>query len=235
MHSEGARFPVPSTRFFLLLLLLGGLVGLALLCFHAPFWAFYVAPLVMAPLIVWELRALESEAERASGRQPPFSTVRQLANGWEWRVREVWWLIVLGVLWALVATAAFTQDALLAGWVASCASGVVVLYAIWKKSRTRSLFEAAALERREFFLSLILEEMRESGCNAGLLETEEGWLLLLGDEPSGEDALEFHSEDEARAAARERGVDLERDLFTAVLNPELKQALRELRRHEEGD
>ncbi|HEY5053189.1 MAG TPA: hypothetical protein VII45_07235 [Solirubrobacterales bacterium] len=63
MQSEEARYPAPSGRFFLLLLLMGGVVGLVLLVLRAPFWAFYVAPLAMAPLVILELRTLDAARE----------------------------------------------------------------------------------------------------------------------------------------------------------------------------
>jgi hypothetical protein len=63
MQSEEARYPAPSGRFFLLLLLVGAVIGLALLVSHAPFWLFYVAPVLMTPFVVWELRALDSNKQ----------------------------------------------------------------------------------------------------------------------------------------------------------------------------
>ena len=63
MRSEQARLPVPSVGFFLLMLALGGVAGLGLLLLSAPFWLFYVAPVLMAPLLIRELRALETKAD----------------------------------------------------------------------------------------------------------------------------------------------------------------------------
>jgi hypothetical protein len=49
-------------------------VGLALVLSHAPFWAFYVSPVLMAPLVIRELRALDvldSSGAAALAREPP--------------------------------------------------------------------------------------------------------------------------------------------------------------------
>ena len=59
MQSDEVRYRAPSGRFFLLLAVIGGLVGLALLLLDAPFWLFYVAPILMVPLVVWGLRSLD--------------------------------------------------------------------------------------------------------------------------------------------------------------------------------
>ncbi|HSS32332.1 MAG TPA: DUF2188 domain-containing protein [Solirubrobacterales bacterium] len=75
MQSEEARYP--SGRFFLLLALMGGVVGLVLLVLHAPFWLFYVAPFAMAPLVVLQLRVLAKEEESKTERQRATERLRQ--------------------------------------------------------------------------------------------------------------------------------------------------------------
>ncbi len=57
METEEVRHSAPSGWFFLLLLLMGGVVGLALLLLDAPFVFFYLAPLTMAPVVVLALRS----------------------------------------------------------------------------------------------------------------------------------------------------------------------------------
>lgn len=51
----------PSTRFYVLMAALGGLVGVTLSLLSVPFWAFYVVPpIVMAPPLLRELHALDA-------------------------------------------------------------------------------------------------------------------------------------------------------------------------------
>ncbi|HEX5928702.1 MAG TPA: hypothetical protein VFY48_04835 [Solirubrobacterales bacterium] len=67
MQRQANPYPVPSHRFFVRMFLLGGAVGLALLLMGAPLWLFYVAPLVMTPFLVRELRSLAAENRAQPG------------------------------------------------------------------------------------------------------------------------------------------------------------------------
>jgi hypothetical protein len=143
MQSEEARYPAPSGRFFLLLLLSGGVVGLVLLLLRAPFWAFYVAPIAMTPLVVWGLRSLDSNKHskprvgetlrsglgRFVGKQ---ISSRQLVV---YEYRPLWPALILaglgivtGVL-VIGATGADLLDWLFPGWLLAAIPAVVVL--IW--------------------------------------------------------------------------------------------------------
>ncbi len=74
MPIGGRHFPLPPFRSFVLLGGWGALVGVFLSILGAPFWAFYVAPVSMAPLLIHELRALDAgkrtKMRRASGKRP---------------------------------------------------------------------------------------------------------------------------------------------------------------------
>jgi len=62
---------MPSTRFFLLMVGLGGVVGLVMLILEAPFWLFYVAPVLMGPFLLRELRSLDPGDLPLDGRDEP--------------------------------------------------------------------------------------------------------------------------------------------------------------------
>ena len=54
---------------------LGGVEGLVMYLLHAPLWAFYVAPVLMGPFLIWELLRLDAEYQRNEaapfeGRRP---------------------------------------------------------------------------------------------------------------------------------------------------------------------
>lgn len=71
MSPSQARFPAPSARFVIGLLLLGSLAGIILVLLEAPLWTFYVAPLLAVPWLLHELRSLEgdgAEEGRPAGR-----------------------------------------------------------------------------------------------------------------------------------------------------------------------
>jgi MFS family permease len=69
----GGRGPTP--KFAALLLGLGTVVAAALLTIDAPTWTFYLAPVLFAPLIVYELRVLDAaSADAAPKNQPALST-----------------------------------------------------------------------------------------------------------------------------------------------------------------
>lgn len=78
MQTDEAPYTAPSGRFFLLLLIAGGIVGLVLLLIRAPFWLFYVAPVLMAPLVVWELRSLESADDPPRTKPRRSEVIREL-------------------------------------------------------------------------------------------------------------------------------------------------------------
>jgi hypothetical protein len=71
--------PIPpafTLAMFLRSLLFGGAMGLTLFLLSAPLWVFYVAPISMAPWIVWELLRLdrkereEQETNTAEASRP---------------------------------------------------------------------------------------------------------------------------------------------------------------------
>lgn len=50
-----------STRFYLLMAAMGGLIGVTMSLLGAPLWSFYVVPpIAMAPPLIRELRSLDS-------------------------------------------------------------------------------------------------------------------------------------------------------------------------------
>lgn len=61
MRSEQMGNPGLSARFFLLMAAIGAMLGVVLVTLGAPGWAFYVAPLVMVPFLVHELRVVDAE------------------------------------------------------------------------------------------------------------------------------------------------------------------------------
>ncbi len=61
MRAQRNPYPVPSPVSFLLMVFLGGVEGTVIYLLHAPFWVFYVAPLAMGPLLVWELLHLDAK------------------------------------------------------------------------------------------------------------------------------------------------------------------------------
>ena len=73
MNSTELPSPPISLRFLLSVLVVGGLAAGLLSSIEAPFWSFYLMPVLMAPLMLRELRridAVESTREARSANQP---------------------------------------------------------------------------------------------------------------------------------------------------------------------
>jgi hypothetical protein len=66
MNSNSEQIPFPSFRFLLEIFLVGSALGLALLALHGPILFFYAAPLLVVPLLIHQLRAVDTE-RRADG------------------------------------------------------------------------------------------------------------------------------------------------------------------------
>jgi hypothetical protein len=60
MSPSRARFVVPYTHFASALLLLGACVGAALFLLDAPVWAYYLAPVLGIPFLIWANRLQDS-------------------------------------------------------------------------------------------------------------------------------------------------------------------------------
>lgn len=61
MNSNSEQIPFPSFRFLLEIFLVGSALGLALLALRGPILFFYAAPLLVVPLMIHRLRAIDSE------------------------------------------------------------------------------------------------------------------------------------------------------------------------------
>jgi hypothetical protein len=61
MNPNPGQIPFPSFRFLLETFLVGGALGLALLALHGRILFFYAAPLLVVPLMIHRLRAIDSE------------------------------------------------------------------------------------------------------------------------------------------------------------------------------
>jgi len=68
MHSRKAQIPAFDGRAVLSAALFGSVLGLLLTALDAPLWVFYVAPISMAPLLVFELRRLDAIESSGSAR-----------------------------------------------------------------------------------------------------------------------------------------------------------------------
>jgi hypothetical protein len=229
MQSDEARHSGPSGRFFLLLILMGGAIGLALLLLGAPFWLFYVAPTLMAPVVVWELRSLDAAESRKQARL--HDLVQRLRSR-----RSAWVAAALGGIWALVATTSFSRNAQLAGWIAIGGAAACFFLGVWKFLRNKTLLEISAPERMDVLLHFADTQMDEADLPAAIMETEDGWWLVLRERAATDDLLKFSTEKEALQAAEIHGINREEENFlTITLDRESKLRLRELRDREESD
>lgn len=72
MTKNEQRIPPAFTlAMFLRSLLAGAVIGLPLFLLRAPLWVFYVAPISMAPWIVWELLRLDTKEGRDQEEKAP--------------------------------------------------------------------------------------------------------------------------------------------------------------------
>jgi len=69
MNSERPDSPYLSRRSLLLVGAAASITGLLLVVLVAPFWCFYIAPIVMGPIMVYEFRARDKGAPEA-GKTP---------------------------------------------------------------------------------------------------------------------------------------------------------------------
>jgi hypothetical protein len=66
MSPNQARLPTPSARFLIELLVFGTVIGTILLLIEAPLWSFCIGSVLVLPLLLSELRALDSPQPRRS-------------------------------------------------------------------------------------------------------------------------------------------------------------------------
>lgn len=72
MTKNAQRVPPAFTlAMFLRSLLAGVVIGLPLFLLRAPLWVFYVAPITMAPWIIWELLRLDAQERREQQAKTP--------------------------------------------------------------------------------------------------------------------------------------------------------------------
>jgi hypothetical protein len=67
MNSNSEQIPFPSFRFLLEILLLGSAIGLILIAVGGPLILFYAAPLLVVPLMIRQLRTIDSKRSGRGG------------------------------------------------------------------------------------------------------------------------------------------------------------------------
>lgn len=71
MRTERNPYPIPSLTFFLFMAGFGASEGALINLLHAPFWAFYLAPFLMGPFLIWELLRLDATYHRNEEARSP--------------------------------------------------------------------------------------------------------------------------------------------------------------------
>lgn len=106
MSPSQARLPSPSARFLVESLILGLIVGVALILIDAPLWSFCIGSLAALPLLLRELRTIDSDREEQgrgwktqSSRWPPGQNPFRASPFAQSRERaQSFWLVGVGAL-----------------------------------------------------------------------------------------------------------------------------------------
>jgi hypothetical protein len=194
MQADPDRYP--SKKFFLSLCLYGGLVGMVLFLLRAPFWLYYAAPLLMTPLVFWELRRLDAGGD-------PLDAFPLRFLSWHERLRYDWTsavLIGVGILFALASTVCFTQGAALFGFVAAAGFGILLVVFVSQMGRGATLEIHGALGQQLIVAAAERERELPDDASVLLVKMNQSWIVVPRDRPS-EKLSQFDSEDEAEAAA----------------------------------
>jgi hypothetical protein len=193
MRSEEARYSVPSGRFLLVLVVAGGVVGSVLLLLRAPFWLFYIAPVSMAPLIIWELRSLDeggfpvekagddgtAGASAGEGQRPNAARRLWLSREPEYASRAVSPFLVICVLALLLFIAVGAIAVATAGdgrtvlEVAGSLGGLVA--AFWLVRQAFTVVTDLRLQRFETRTAVLRADRQEQVEKQTRAEYEETW------------------------------------------------------------
>jgi hypothetical protein len=202
---EPAPSHYPSLRFFAFLVLGGGFVGLILLLAGAPFWLFYVAPILVAPLILRELNRL-GQADQGEDSSPPLRLVpwvEQMEEQGLERLREHWLVVGAGAVTALVSAFSFVHGEELVGFLAAGTAAMLLGVFSWQVGHGEVSLEIdGGFGQQLIFASAERRGEVPADASALIVHLNEQWVLVPRDRPS-EKLYPFDTEEAVTSAAQD--------------------------------